>query len=116
MTNTIRVAFVAVICTILLCNCSKEKEGISCEQKMIEQFGSQVSCSAKRGLDAHDIVLAKGSYNGDTIYFMHISCPACNTIAPQEGYKCGKDFKIEKIKIEDFNNNVREITVVKGCD
>ncbi|PVD49856.1 hypothetical protein DC498_23140 [Terrimonas sp.] len=96
-------------------SCSKEKRAITCEDKMIEKLGAQVNCSVKRELERMDNVLAKGSYKGRIIYFMFTVCPSCNTVPPQEGYVCGKDDNIEKIVIDDFLNNISNVTIVKGC-
>ncbi|MFT3748353.1 MAG: hypothetical protein QM768_08560 [Agriterribacter sp.] len=115
MQNFIRIAFTVMIFATVAFSCSKETKAITCEDKMIEKLGAQVSCSVKRGLERMDLVLAKGGYKGSTIYFIFTSCPSCNTVPPQEGYVCGKDGNIEKIAIDGFFNNVSNVMVVKGC-
>ncbi|MBN8788651.1 MAG: hypothetical protein J0I84_16295 [Terrimonas sp.] len=115
MQNFIRIVFAVVTFATLAFSCTKEKKAITCEDKMIEKLGAQVSCSVKRGLERMDLVLAKGNYKEGIIYFMFTVCPSCNTVPPQEGYVCGKDDDIEKITIDDFLNNVSNLTIVKGC-
>ncbi|MCC6289566.1 MAG: hypothetical protein IT249_16930 [Chitinophagaceae bacterium] len=116
MQQFIRVIFAVLVFAALAYSCSKEeKKAVTCEDKMIEKLGAQVSCSVKRGPEQTDLVLAKGGYKGSTIYFMFTLCPFCNTVPPQEGYVCGKDDNIEKIAIDDFNSNVTGITIIKDC-
>lgn len=104
-----KLTIVLIIATL---GCAKNKTDNTCDKKMIQQMGNGVSCSPQRDVNLMDVVLAKGTYRGATIYFMLIVCPVCNTVPPQEGFLCSG----EKVTIEDFNKTVSDISTVKGCD
>lgn len=91
----------------LACSKSNNKVETDCDTKMIAKFKDQISCTEIPTMGPCHY-LGKGLYKGQEIYFLDIVCAACNTIPPQEGYRCDGS----KITIENFGQNVTDIAFV----
>ena len=108
-----KIYWILFAASLLFVGCSKS-ESITTEaenatfSRMRSHFSNELKCTTPGMRQTN---LFRGIYEGQTVYYVAIVCPNCNTLPPRSGYTD----TLEEIVFADFRNVTDSKTVYDSC-
>ncbi len=108
-----KIYWILITTSLLLFACSKSEPipvlpDENVEAFMRDYFKNELKCTTPSMMQTN---LFQGIYEGQTVYYVDIVCPACNTLPPKSGYT----YKLEEIVFSDFRNVTDHKMVYDSC-